>query len=119
MLGDLGDDTVLGGQGDDLIMGGDGADYLSGDKGDDVLIGGAGADLFSFVNGAGRDVIADFSHAQGDHIRLSAAQAADFQALSGKMTMVGADTVISLDGLTIVLAGVPMSSLTSGDFLFL
>lgn len=99
-------------------MGGDGADYLSGDKGDDVLIGGAGADLFSFVNGAGRDVIADFSHAQGDHIRLSAAQAADFQALFGKMAMVGADTVISLDGLTIVLAGVPMSSLTSGDFLF-
>lgn len=118
LLGDLGDDTVLGGQGDDLIMGGDGADYLSGDKGDDVLIGGAGADLFSFVNGAGRDVIADFSHAQGDHIRLSAAQAADFQALFGKMAMVGADTVISLDGLTIVLAGVPMSSLTSGDFLF-
>ncbi len=118
LLGDLGDDTVLGGQGDDLLLGGDGADYLSGDKGDDVLIGGADADLFSFVTGAGRDVIADFSHAQGDHIRLSVAQAADFQALFGKMAMVGADTVISLDGLTIVLAGVPMSSLNSGDFLF-
>ncbi|MCX7587470.1 Ig-like domain-containing protein [Phenylobacterium sp. 58.2.17] len=118
LLGDLGDDTVLGGQGDDLLLGGDGADYLSGDKGDDVLIGGADADIFSFVNGAGRDVIADFSHAQGDHIRLSVAQAADFQALFGKMAMVGADTVISLDGLTIVLAGVPMSSLNSGDFLF-
>lgn len=118
LLGDLGDDTVLGGQGDDLLLGGDGADYLSGDKGDDVLIGGAGADLFSVVDGAGRDVVADFSHAQGDHIRLSVAQAADFQTLAGKMAMVGADTVITLDGLTIVLAGVPMSSLTSGDFLF-
>jgi Ca2+-binding RTX toxin-like protein len=117
LLGDLGDDTVLGGQGDDIIMGGDGADYLSGDKGDDVLIGGAGADLFSFVDGAGRDVVADFSHAQGDHVRLSVAQAADFQTLAGKMAMVGADTVITLDGLTIVLAGVPMSSLTSGDFM--
>lgn len=118
LLGDLGDDVVLGGQGDDTLLGGDGADYLSGDKGDDVLIGGAGADLFNFVGGSGRDVVADFSHAQGDQIRLSVAQAADFQALSGKMAMVGADTVITLDGLTIVLAGVPMSSLTSGDFLF-
>lgn len=32
--------------------------------------------------------------------------------------MVGADTVITLDGLTIVLAGVPRRSLTAGDFLF-
>ncbi|MBP6879325.1 MAG: hypothetical protein KBC34_14965 [Phenylobacterium sp.] len=118
LLGDLGDDIVLGGQGHDTLFGGDGADHLSGDKGDDVLIGGAGADLFGFAGGAGRDVVADFSHAQGDHIALSVAQATDFQALSGKMAMVGADTVITLDGLTIVLAGVPMSSLVAGDFVF-
>ena len=118
LLGDLGDDTVLGGQGDDILLGGDGADYLSGDRGDDVLIGGAGRDLFNFVDGAGRDVIADFSHAEGDQIRLSVTQAADFQALSDKMAMVGADTTITLDGLTIVLAGIPSNSLTADDFLF-
>lgn len=118
VLGDLGDDVILGGQGGDTLIGGDGADLLSGDKGDDVLIGGAGADRFSFKDGTGRDVVVDFSAAQGDHIALSVAQAADFQALSGKMTMIGADTVITLDGLTIVLAGVPMSSLNAGDFVF-
>lgn len=32
--------------------------------------------------------------------------------------MIGANKVITLDGQTIVLAGVQMSSLTAGDFLF-
>ncbi|CAN7518314.1 Ig-like domain-containing protein [Phenylobacterium sp. LjRoot219] len=118
LLGDLGEDVVLGGQGNDVIFGGDGADHLSGDLGDDALTGGAGADTFNFIGGAGRDVITDFSHAEGDHILLSITQAADFQVLSSKMAMVGANTVITLDGQTIVLTGVPMSSLTSGDFLF-
>ncbi len=118
LQGDLGNDTLLGGQGDDVIAGGEGADYLSGDLGDDVLTGGGGADIFNFVLGQGRDVVTDFSHAQGDHIQLSVSQAADFQALAGKMSMVGADTVIALGAETIVLAGVQMASLTASDFLF-
>lgn len=32
--------------------------------------------------------------------------------------MLGADTVITLGGLTIVMAGVPMSSLVTRDFIF-
>lgn len=118
LFGDLGDDTLLGGRDDDVIHGGDGADFLSGDLGDDVLVGGAGADLFSFIGGAGRDVVIDFSRAEGDRIALSVGQAADFQALSSKMAMVGGDTVITLGAQTIVLAGVSMSSLTAQDFVF-
>jgi Ca2+-binding RTX toxin-like protein len=108
LLGDLGNDTLLGGQGEDVIAGGEGNDYLSGDLGDDVLTGGGGADVFNFVLGQGRDVVTDFG--QGDHIQLSVGQAANFQALAAKMSMAGADTVISLGAETIVLAGVQMAS---------
>lgn len=118
LIGDLGDDTLLGGRDDDVVHGGDGADFLSGDLGDDVLVGGAGADLFSFIGGEGRDVVVDFSRAEGDRIVLSVSQAADFQALSGKMAMVDGDTVITLGAQTIVLAGVSMSGLSAQDFVF-
>lgn len=118
LLGDRGDDLLLGGQGNDILLGGDGADRLYGDLGDDTLTGGTGADTFSFIGGKGRDVIADFNHAESDHILLSTTQAADFKDLSGKMIADGADTVVTLGGLTIVLVGAPLSSLTAGDFIF-
>ncbi len=118
LLGDLGDDTILGGQGHDVIHGGDGIDYLSGDLGSDVLTGGAGADIFNFSGRAGHDVITDFSRAQGDLIRLSAADAADFAALVNKISAQGADTVITLGAEVIVMTGVASSSLTASDFVF-
>jgi len=116
LLGDLGDDTMLGGQGTDLLQGGDGADYLSGDLGDDVLAGGAGADIFNFRGGHGRDIVTDLG--EGDRIWLSLHDAADFEALTAKMTMVGQDTVISLAAQTIVLLGVSTTALTAQDFVF-
>ncbi len=118
LFGDLGNDIVHGGQGHDTLQGGAGDDYLSGDLGDDVLTGGAGADVFSFVGGAGRDVVTDFSKAEGDHIRISSTDAADFAALSAKFSMVGADTVITLGAQVVVLVGVASSSLSASDFLF-
>jgi Ca2+-binding RTX toxin-like protein len=118
VLGDLGRDSVLGGQGGDTVFGGAGDDYLSGDLGDDVLMGGVGADLFNFSGGGGRDVVMDFSQADGDRIRISPADAADFAALSAKLVTEGGDTVIDLGGQTIVLAGVAKSALTAADFVF-
>lgn len=118
VLGDLGSDTVLGGQGSDTVVGGAGDDYLSGDLGDDVLVGGAGADLFNFAGGGGRDVVMDFSHAEGDRIRISPADAANFAALSARFSEDGGNTVITLDGQTIVLAGVAKSALSAADFVF-
>lgn len=56
--------------------------------------------------------------AQGDHIMVSVKQAATFQDLASNMAMVGADTVITLEGQTIVLSGVSMPRLTVADFIF-
>lgn len=118
VLGDLGRDTVLGGQGDDTVLGGPGDDYLSGDLGDDVLVGGEGADLFNFIGGGGRDVVMDFSQSDGDVIRISVADAADFMALSTKIVAEEGGALIQLSGQTILLAGVAPSSLTAADFEF-
>lgn len=118
VLGDLGRDTVLGGQGADTVIGGDGDDYLSGDLGDDVLVGGLGADLFNFDGGGGRDVVMDFLHAEGDQIRISPTDAADFRALSAHFAEDGGNTVIELGGQTIVLLGVAKAALTAADFVF-
>lgn len=118
VAGDLGRDTVLGGQGADTVFGGAGDDYVSGDLGDDVLIGGAGADLFNFGGGGGRDVVMDFSHAEGDRIRISPTDAADFAALSARFVADGGSTLIELGSQTIVLAGVAKSALSAADFVF-
>ena len=118
VFGDLGNDTVLGGQGSDIVMGGAGDDYVSGDLGNDTVTGGTGADLFNFAGGDGHDVVTDFSRAEGDHIRISPSDAADFTALSSHITSQGADTLITLGAQTVLLVGVSAGSLTAADFVF-
>lgn len=72
-----GDDDISGGSGRDILFGGLGDDTLMGgiDNRVDVLFGGRGADTFQFMNltigVTGRDVIGDFSRAQGDKIDLT------------------------------------------------
>lgn len=80
--GGLGADTLSGDGGNDIVTGGAGDDTLSGGAGRDILFGGLGADTFVFADGdfasatrKGADLIRDFSHAQGDHIDLSAVDA--------------------------------------------
>jgi Ca2+-binding RTX toxin-like protein len=100
LIGDVGANRLLGGGGNDLLRGGAGADTLRGDTGDDRLVGGdgddeidggagadtlygqAGADRFVYTVAGDsvpgfdtRDVIADFSSADGDRIDLSAIDA--------------------------------------------
>lgn len=76
LYGGDGNDQLYGGTGNDYLSGGKGSDLLQGGGGKDVLIGGAGADDFVFKTvaesgkGSGRDVINDFSRAQGDDIDL-------------------------------------------------
>ncbi|MGO4129098.1 calcium-binding protein [Inquilinus sp. YAF38] len=73
-----GNDALDGAGGHDLLDGGAGNDLLHGGSAMDQLTGGAGADTFIFATTtespstvAGRDLITDFSHAQGDRIDLS------------------------------------------------
>ena len=81
LLGDAGSDDMFGGNDSDGLFGGAGDDNLNGDAGMDALYGGAGKDFltggtgpdtFAFLSladskrGASRDVITDFSSAEGD-----------------------------------------------------
>ncbi len=78
ILGGAGNDALFGGGGSDTLNGGSGADTLNGGSGRDLLTGGGGGDLFLFDDGdsgpaaSARDVILDFSRAEGDRIDLSA-----------------------------------------------
>lgn len=84
--GSLKADTLIGTNGVNVLKGLDGNDAMDGLRGNDVLVGGrgsdymlggVGADRFDFnainesVVGANRDLIDDFSHAQGDRIDLA------------------------------------------------
>ncbi|HYZ33446.1 MAG TPA: hypothetical protein VE684_14340 [Crenalkalicoccus sp.] len=87
--GGTGDDSLDGGDGNDLLLGGTGNDALAGGLGDDTLeadggadtlTGGAGADLFilqgwgeaAWSSAAAPALLAEFSRAEGDRIRLGA-----------------------------------------------
>ena len=67
-----GSDHLYGGAGNDILYGQGGNDFLIGGAGDDILFGGAGADTFVWQKGDfGKDVIKDFSVAEGDTLDLS------------------------------------------------
>jgi Ca2+-binding RTX toxin-like protein len=67
-------DTLTGNTQANSLTGGGGNDTLDGGANNDTLIGGAGADRFRFATApnatTNRDVISDFSIAQGDIIEL-------------------------------------------------
>jgi Ca2+-binding RTX toxin-like protein len=78
LRGHGGADLMWGRGGNDWLYGDAGHDYINGGVGKDWLTGGDGADEFIFAragdSGVGaylRDVIKDFSHAEGDKIDLS------------------------------------------------
>jgi Ca2+-binding RTX toxin-like protein len=82
LLGQGGNDTLNGASGVDTLKGGDGNDTLRGGADKDYLSGGTGADHFvynanadSSFGATNRDVVKDFSHAEGDKIDLSAIDA--------------------------------------------
>lgn len=82
LYGNGGADKLYGGNGGDRLWGGAGNDYLSGGAGKDVLVGGSGADRFAVTEAYQsrpgvdhRDVILDFTRAEGDRIDLSGVDA--------------------------------------------
>ena len=119
IYGNMGDDTVSagigadvirGGQNNDIIYGDADNDWISGDRGDDTIWGGPGADSFHTWGEAGRDLVMDFSRANGDRILVSA-------GATWSIAQVGADTVISLSGgAQMILAGVNAGAL-GGDWI--
>lgn len=97
LTGAGGNDVLHGLDGKDTLSGGAGADVLHGGAGVDSLTGGLGADtfLFDLFSDLGNtrtttDTIADFSHAEGDHIDLSALDANSLLAGDQAFSFLGA-----------------------------
>ncbi|WP_299839067.1 calcium-binding protein [uncultured Paracoccus sp.] len=88
IMGNTNANLLRGGGGNDVLNGFYGNDSLIGGMGADRLIGGESADRFIFNSrlestyaGAGRDVITDFSLAEGDRI--------DLRVIDARTTMAG------------------------------
>jgi Ca2+-binding RTX toxin-like protein len=121
--------TVIKGFGGvDQIHGGTGKNTLYGGAGDDLIYSGAGnekffgeedADIFVFNPGCGKDVIMDFADL-ADLIDLSDYDDfPDAASLAGRVTMSGADTLITLlNGDSIRLKNFDINDLQAGDFIF-
>lgn len=94
--GSAGSDRMFGMNADDILVGGEGNDKLVGGLGADQLFGGSGADTFIFEDVsdsivAVRDMINDFSRAEGDKIDLSAIDASVTAPGNQAFTFIGTD----------------------------
>ncbi|MBX6370082.1 MAG: type I secretion C-terminal target domain-containing protein, partial [Rhodospirillales bacterium] len=101
-----------------IIAGGAGDDVINGRGGDDLLSGGGGSDVFIVTAGNGYDTITDFKPGT-DRLVLDGYGLKNFAAVQAAMTMVGGDTVLTLDnGETVTFKGVAKSAFTAADFRF-
>lgn len=123
LIGLSGDDTIYGQQGNDMLIGGAGSDRLHGNAGQDTLssdgsndhlIGGADADTFVLTTHTGTLIIQDYEDGV-DRIIIDA-QDGIMPTLS--VTGNSAESIATLDGLTIRFAGVDASLITMDDFIF-
>ena len=91
--------TTVVDDGADTLVGGDGDDTILGLSGNDDMTGGLGADMFVFGDQMGHDVIQDFGNG-GDMLDFSAVSSVStVQEVLDSSTVIGGDTVITLDGL--------------------
>jgi hypothetical protein len=130
LLGGNGHDTLYGGDGDDTLWGETGHDVLDGGAGNDRLIGGGGNDrmtggpgddVFVFANNFGRDRITDFQRGV-DLLDLTGltgtSDITSFSQIAARMSVQGADLVLTLRGGVITLEGLADQGLTASDVLF-
>lgn len=111
LFGGNGNDRLLGERGRDVLDGGNGNDTLEGGRGNDTLTGGNGADHFAFFNNNGRNLITDFSVAEGDLLVLSAGLVGAAQSGAEIVEFFGQDAanggILQFDdGTRIILSGV-------------
>jgi Ca2+-binding RTX toxin-like protein len=113
VFGDAGNDEIIGGRGNDFLYGGDDNDIMRGGDGDDFLAGGNGADVFSFRMGDDTDTITTFT--QGvDMLKMTGMTT----ATNWVATQSGANTVIDLMGIHIILQNTLVAQMTNADFIF-
>ncbi|AFJ48176.1 peroxidase family protein [Shimwellia blattae] len=120
LQGGTGNDVMTGGAGADTLSGGNGNDILNGQEGNDILDGGGGSDIFAFSTNFGQDRVLGFdSNINGgqDYLDLvmlgvNAGNFASRVAITGS----NGNTVVSVDGGTIILEGTNAASVTIDDF---
>jgi Ca2+-binding RTX toxin-like protein len=109
----------MGGAGNDELFGDDGNDRLEGGVGNDFFAGGLGDDTFVFKALDGINTISDFSTASADVVEVSGLGVTTFAALQALMSETDGTTYVTFgDGTQVVLSGVAMAQLNSGDFAF-
>jgi len=121
IVGNKGNNVLTGLAGNDDLRGGKGNDTLVGGLGKDTMTGGVGGDKFDFnlitesVRGANRDVIVDFTRAQGDKIDLSTLDAdTDGTAGNQAFQFIGATAFTGIDGQLRCSSGIIQGD-TNGD----
>lgn len=123
LYGNAGGDVLQGNRGNDTLFGGQGADTLQGGEGNDILAGGQGADRHVFASASGADTVSDFSSAEGDVIAVAAdVNGTGIEDADDLLALLFVDNLGNAmfklgGGHTVVLAGVPPSSVTAADLL--
>ena len=121
LYGNAGSDLLYGLGGDDLVHGEDGDDLVDGGAGNDLLYGGSGADVFVWVAGTDNDLVADFSIAQGDVLRLEGTGYSSFTDLVNAGALGeqnGSAYVAFASDQGITLENVALADLTASQFVF-
>ena len=115
-------ENLIGSGFGDSLIGDANGNTLSGAAGNDFMMGAGGADGFVFNSGDGRDVITDFSLADGDKLFLQSdlngsGITSGAQALTHTFDA-GGNAIIDLGGgNSVALLGVNTANLTAGDFI--
>lgn len=118
LIGGNGNDVMIGGDGNDTLYATVGSDLISGGSGDDlihcgggglsIISGGAGRDTYQFEQGAGQNVIEDFSVLE---------DMLDFRGqASYSVVQQDANVLITVGQSTTLLVNVDLGGLTSGNF---
>jgi Ca2+-binding RTX toxin-like protein len=133
LLGAMGDTTFFGGAGDDILIGSGGDNVLDGGAGNDNLFGsegqapidyitgGAGADTFHILGKEGEHYIRDFNAAEQDKIHLKSITGdseKDFYAMMEHAVQDGANIIITIVGVKVILEQIELSTLSSEYFMF-
>ncbi|MCQ4162060.1 S8 family serine peptidase [Roseomonas sp. GC11] len=113
-----GNDILRGLAGNDVLLGGEGADRLEGGAGQDMLRGDAGADVFVFTPGGGRDVVVDFTPAEGDRLLLAGFGTLPPGDLLAATHAEGQDLILQLGNDVLVLRGFGDSMLPVDNIFF-
>lgn len=121
LSGGDGNDLLRGGLGDDTLNGGAGADTLYGQGGKDVLTGGAGSDVFVLeglaASASSVSVIKDFSHAEGDKIKIGLSIYVNNHTLLGYDSLT-AQSLLALESIRVdnFIQGAGAKAMTANQF---